>query len=124
MRISPLLLLISVISGCSSLGGSKADKTAPVETRDVGVNARGEDEAPRHRLLILPFLDERPDHSQVLTDVARQTVVRELLRTRQFVVVSPEDFPQDPKKFLSEENEYDLAQVARLASAMGVAAVV
>ncbi|NJL23844.1 MAG: hypothetical protein HC902_00765 [Calothrix sp. SM1_5_4] len=55
--------------------------------------------------------------------MARQTVIRELAKTRQFVVVALEDFPQDPKKFLTEENEYDLNQVARLASAMGVAAV-
>lgn len=109
---------------CSSLSGNRKSEKSAIDTRDVPYNAREDNEAPRHRLLVLPFLDERPDHSKAMTEVARQTVVRELLRTRQFVIVSPEDFPQDPKKFLTEENEYDLAQVARQAAAMGVSAVV
>jgi hypothetical protein len=116
--------LLGAIS-CSHLSGNRqTDKAPPIETKDVSANARGDEEAPRHRLLILPFLDERPDHSLAMTDVARQTVVRELVHTHQFVIVPPEDFPQDPKKFLTEENEYDLAQVSKQASAMGVAAVV
>lgn len=119
-----ILLPFCVLCGCSLLSGKKTAETAPpVETKDVPYNAR-ETEAPRHRVLVLPFLDERPDNSQAMTDVARQTVVRELLKTRQFVVVTPEDFPHDPKKFLTEENEYDLAQVAKQAAAMGVAAVI
>jgi len=124
MRRLLLLPLLAVV-GCSHLfGSSKPDKGAQVETKDIPYNAREENEPPRHRLLVLPFLDERPDHSAAISDVARQTVVRELLRTRQFVVVSPEDFPQDPKKFLTEENEYDLSQVSRQAAAIGVSAVV
>jgi hypothetical protein len=37
--------------------------------------------------------------------------------------VSLEDFPQDPKKFLTEENDYDLAQISKVAAGMGVSAV-
>lgn len=113
-----------LLVSCSHLSGKHADKAPEIETKDVGFAARSEEEAPRHRILILPFLDERPDHSQAMTEVARQTVVRELLKTHQFVIVTPEDFPQDPKKFLSEENEYDLTAVSRQAAALGVAAVV
>jgi hypothetical protein len=114
------------VAGCSALSGVRpSDKAAAgPEVHDVSYNARGEEEAPRHRVLVLPFLDERVDQSKAMSDVARQTVVRELLKTRQFVVVSPEDFPQDPKKFLTEENEYDLAQISKIASGMGVAAVI
>lgn len=113
------------LSGCSLLNGraSGGERASDVEVRDVPASARQEEEAPRHRVLVLPFLDERIDGSKAMSDVARQTVVRELLRTRQFVVVSPEDFPQDPKKFITEEGDYDLQQIAKLASAMGVAAV-
>lgn len=106
------------------MGGRTADSAASIETKDVGYAARGDDEAPRHRVLVLPFLDERRGTSQQVLDVARQTVVRELLKTKQFIVISPEDFPQDPKKFLTEENEYDLAQVSRVASTLGVNAVI
>lgn len=117
------LILSLFLSGCSVLGAKRQEKPQ-TEVRDVPAVARGEDEPPRHRVLVLPFLDERLEKSQAMTDVARQTVVRELLRTQQFVVVANEDFPQDPKKFITEENDYDLVQVAKIASGMGVAAVV
>lgn len=118
-----ILLVAAFITGCSVLGGRTKEKSQ-TEVRDVPVAARGEDEAPRHRVLVLPFLDERLDKSQAMSEVARQTVVRELLRTNQFVVVSNDDFPQDPKKFITEENDYDMVQVSKVASGMGVSAVI
>lgn len=125
--MNTLLLSIAMVAltGCASLSGNPSpEPRAAVETRDVPFNARGEDEAPRHRVLVLPFLDERLDRAGQTTDVARQAVMRELLKTRQFVAISPEDFPQDPKKYLTEENEYDLAQVSRVAAGLGVSAVI
>ncbi len=113
------LSLVSV--GCNIFGSKKAEKS--VEVKDVPAAARGEEEAPRHRILVLPFLDERFDKSKTVADVARSTVVRELVKTQQFVIVSLDDFPQDPKKFLTEENDYDMPQISKIASGMGVAAV-
>ncbi len=129
MRILNVLLAAMfsgcAVSGCAALSGQRpSDKGSGIETRDVPYAARTDDETPRHRVLVLPFLDERLDKSQTMTDVARQTVVRELIKTKQFVVISLDDFPQDPKKFLTEENEYDLAQISKLASTLGVAAVI
>jgi TolB-like protein len=119
-----VMILLFTLTGCAALSGQRApEKTGP-EVRDVPYNARAEDETPRHRVLVLPFLDERLEKSQNMTDVARTTVVRELMKTKQFVVVSMNDFPQDPKKFLTEENDYDLVQISKLASALGVAAVI
>jgi hypothetical protein len=120
-----LLLAALFLTGCSHLAGEhKPDVTSKTEVRDVPYSARAEDEAPRNRILVLPFLDERLDRAKSVSEAARQAVVRELLRTRQFVVVSTEDFPQDLKKFLTDGNEYDLAQVAKVAASIGVAAVV
>ncbi len=118
-----LLAIAVFLSGCSVLGTKRQEKSQ-TEVRDIPALARGQDEPPRHRVLVLPFLDERLDKSQAMTDVARQTVVRELLRTQQFVVVSNDDFPQDPKKFITEENDFDMMQVSKIASGMGVAAVI
>ena len=119
-------LLLLTFTGCAALSGSRSNDQKPnIDVREVPPVTRGEDDQPRHRLLVLPFLDERTDRSsQASAEVARQAVVRELLQTRQFVVVSNSDFPQDPKKYLTEENEYDMPQISKLASAMGVAAVV
>jgi len=119
-----LAVLLLTLSACSSLSSNRAPSKTDVETRDVPYNARGEEEAPRHRILILPFLDERMERSEAVSDVARQTVVRELLKTRHFVAVALQDFPHDPKKYLTEENEYDLTHISRLAAAMGVSAVI
>ncbi len=118
----PLLALLFVSTGCSIFGSKRSEK-AKVEVKDVPVVARGEEDAPRHRILVLPFLDERVDKSKAMGDVARQTVVRELVKTQQFVIVSLDDFPQDPKKYITEENDYDMAQISKIASGMGVAAV-
>ena len=113
--------MLAFLSGCGMFG--RRQEKAKIEVKDVPAVARGEDEAPRHRILVLPFLDERFDKSKAVEDVARQTVVRELSRTQQFVIVSLDDFPQDPKKFITEEGDYDLAQVAKIASGMGALAV-
>lgn len=111
--------------GCAELSARRnVDPVPAIDTKDVPAAARGDDDAPRHRILVLPFLDERPDHSGKMTEVARQTVVRELLKTRQFVVVSADDLNQDLKKYLTDENEYDLNAVSRQAAALGVSAVV
>ncbi|MGE4130021.1 MAG: CsgG/HfaB family protein [Bdellovibrionales bacterium] len=115
-------LLILTQVGCAALG-RRSEKPAGPEERDVPMNARGSEEAPRHRILVLPFLNERMETSKNVPEVARQTVVRELLRTGHFVVVALEDFPQDPKTFMTEENDYDMAQIAKIAATMGVAAV-
>lgn len=112
------------LTGCSmfSKSSNKSD-SAPPEIRDVPFEARDAEAGLRHRLFILPFLDEQPQRGVRVAEEARRTVVRELSRTGQFVMVSPEDFNQDPKKFMTAENEYDLGELAKATSGMGVAAV-
>lgn len=116
------MIVLVFVTGCSALSGRRQEKPK-TEIKDVPVAARGDEDAPRHRILVLPFLDERADKSKAVSDVARQTVIRELSHTQQFVIVSLDDFPQDPNKFLTEENDYDLAQISKTAAGMGVAAV-
>lgn len=92
------------------------------EVRDVPAAAR-DTGGLRHRLLVLPFLSEQPDRPSSLGEEARRVVVRELMKTGQFVIVSPEDFTSDLKKYITPEGDYDLAALSRLAASMGVAAV-
>jgi hypothetical protein len=95
-----------------------------VEMRDVEPAAREGDEPPRHRVLVLPFLDEKATRSKKVAEAARDVLVHELARSRQFVIVSLSDFPQDPKKFVTADQEYDLPAISRIASSMGIAAVI
>jgi curli biogenesis system outer membrane secretion channel CsgG len=122
-RLVVVFCLFASSLGCQSVAPTRAAKEN-VEVRDVEVAARGDDEAPRHRVLVLPFLDEKSDRSKKVGEAARQVLIRELMRSRAFLVVALEDFPQDVKKFITTEREYDLAAISRLASNMGIAAVI
>lgn len=110
------------MTGCAALAGTRRATFSGPEVRDVPSSARHADESPRNRILILPFLDERP--SSGLGDAARPAVVRDLQRAGPFVILNSDDVPQDPKRYLTELNEYDLAQVSKQAAALGIAAVV
>jgi hypothetical protein len=110
----------SLIS-CAVLDGPQRAAPTP-EYRDVPVDASGE--GVRHRVLVLPFLDENLNRTEKASQVARDTFLRELGRTGQFVIVSLTDFPGDPKEFLKEGQEYDLTRVARVAAPLGIAAVI
>lgn len=98
-------------------------KEAPVEIKDMPEEARESDEGLKHRLFVLPFLDEKLDRSVRVAEEARRTVVRELARTGRFVMVAPEDFPDDVKKYRTPEGEYDMEALSKLAASVGVAAV-
>jgi hypothetical protein len=94
------------------------------EVRDVPFNARDEDGgALRKRVLVLPFLAEGPGGS-AMSEEARRFFVQEMGRTHEFVIIDPADLSEDPKKFITEENQYNMDPVARMASGMGLAAVI
>ncbi len=118
-----VLIVLLVAPACSLLERRGAQPASAVETREAPMEAREPEAGLRHRILILPFIDERSDRSQKVTEEARRTVLKELAKTGQFVMVSPEDFPQDVKKYLTAEGDYDIEQVARLAAGMGISAV-
>lgn len=105
-----------------SLMEPKNQKNA-FELRDVPMQARGMDEGLRSRILVLPFLSDNNTSPMVLEEL-RTAFTKELFRTKQFVVVSPSDLKQDPKKMMTDKNEYDMQQIARIAAAQGITAVV
>lgn len=124
MKNVVLVIGLVLSLGCSFFQKRSTPSGPPPETKDVGYEAREGEAGLRHRILVLPFLTEKQERSEKVTEEARRTVIRELARTGQFVMVAPEDFPQDPKKFLTPEGDYDLEQVARVAAGVGVAAVI
>lgn len=110
------------LTGCSLMKVEKSSVRTP-EVRDLPMEARDGEEL-RKRLVVLPFLDSELSRSQNVVTVARKTVVEDLLSTRQFIVVNNADFPQDVNGFLKDNKEYNLPAVAKVASSLGVAAVV
>ena len=93
-RISILFSLLFFLPACGLLQ-SRSSKTTNKGVRDVPFKARTNSTGLRKRVLVLPFLDEKLGRSKTVSDVARKTLVRELLNTRHFVVVKNSDFPQD-----------------------------
>lgn len=116
------LLCASMVVGCAALRPIERRSSGP-EYRDVSPQA-GMAEGVRHRVLVLPFLNENLNHSEKASEVARDTFLRELGRTGQFVIVSLSDFPGDPREFLKEGQEYDLNRLSRVAAPLGVSAVI
>ena len=117
-----ILFSLVALTGCSLFDKKKEE--AKIDTANVPYEAREADETPRSRILVLPFLDEKDERSKKVTDESRRIVVAELQKTRRFVVVSNQDFPHDPKKYLDDKGNYDLDAISRMASSLGVAAVV
>lgn len=122
MKKIGLVFLIVSVFGCSALRPIQRSNGEP-EYRDVPVEARGI-EGVRHRVMVLPFIDENLNRSVEASKAARESFLRELGRSGQFVIVSLSDFPGDPKEFLKEGQEYDLTRLSRVASPLGVTAVI
>ncbi len=117
-----LLLFLPFIVQCALLE-TRNEKNS-FELRDVPVQARGSEEGLRSRILVLPFLSDEKMVSENTLEELRNTFTRELFRTKQFVVVSASDLNQDLKKMMTDKNEYDMQQIARLASGQGITAVI
>ncbi len=117
------LLFVPFIVQCALLE-TRSEKSSSFELRDVPLQARGNDEGLRSRILVLPFLSDEKVVSENTLEELRNTFTRELFRTKQFVVVSASDLNQDPKKMMTDKNEYDMQQIARIASGQGITAVI
>lgn len=109
--------------GCASLKSASDRPSARGLDTLPSVNDFEEDDSPKQRLFVLPFLDEKPGRSDRALTEARKAVVMELTRTRRFVIINNQDFPKDVKSEMGEDGGYNLEAIARMASQMGIAAV-
>jgi len=111
------------LTGCSLFDVKRSQLRPNPEVREVPVEARDTDELKK-RLMLLPFLDSDVNCSEKVVLIARKVVLDDLLRTNQFVIVNNDDLKQDVKAFLKDSKEYDLEPLARMASSLGVSAVI
>lgn len=121
--MSLLVGVTFMATGCSLLRSRNEPRRESINVRDLPTQARGQDSGPRKRVMVLPFIDQGVSHTERVPVVARESLVRALLKTDAFVVVSNADFPKDLNQFL-KNGEYDLEALAKLVSGMGVAAVI
>ena len=115
MRFLVIALSLFVF-GCSSLfqrnqsRSAPAAQPAPVVSQPAPV--RGTTQPVRRRVLVLPVLDTQLNRSEQLAGTGR------------FVIMRNQDFPEEFSKYLTEEYEYNLEEVSKVASKMGVSAVI
>ena len=116
------LVFFCVLAGCAQFTDRRAPVPSGPEIRDVPFAARGENEVPRSRLMILPFLEDRPGGER--GEVARPAVTRDLQRSGAVVIASADELPTDVRTYLTGGNQYDLARLAKQMAPLGIAAVV
>ncbi|WP_415063680.1 hypothetical protein [Bdellovibrio sp.] len=116
--ISSLLLL--VLSACTTL-----DRSTPSvrrEIKDVNYEARKEDASPRKRLMVLPFLDASEARPVQLKEKARNAFIADLNRIGEVIALDSKELNVDLSK-MTQGGQYKLPEVAKLAQALGVNAV-
>lgn len=135
MSMMWIVIPVLLLSGCQivskrSSGGSGRVGVASSgpEIRDVPFEAReSRDLSPRQRIMVLPFIDapsgQAGARSQKVAQVARETFVRGLKKTDEFVIVSTGDFPKDVATYL-KNGEYELEAMGKIGGSMGLAAIV
>lgn len=115
------LLSLTLLASCSLLQPRVARKQN-LQVRDVPQIAMNNTGQPRKRVILLPFLDNKPTRSFVVAEEARKSVVVSLNRSGQFLVIRNSDFPQDLNQYKGKKN-YNLEAIAKTAKSLGIAAV-
>ena len=93
------------------------------DVRMLPPDARGpKDDSPRKRIMVLPFLDADSEHSGMATKIARDTLINELNKSGDYVIVGASDFPRKITDFI-KDGVYDLPAMAKIASDAGIAAL-
>lgn len=112
-------IALAFLSGCVTAANQP---TVRKEIKDVSLQARKEDTAPRKRLMILPFLDSSEVRPQSMRDSARAEFIREINKTGDLVVFDSKDLKIDFAKYI-QNGEYKLEDIAKIAKDLGASAL-
>ncbi len=114
---------IFFILGCQTL-----QKETPVvrkEIRDTpGVSQVDNfQQGPRKRVMVLPFIDEKLDRSQILRDQSKNAFIDDLNRTGSVFAVDGRELKLNLDRMI-ENREYKMKEIVKPASLLGVAALI
>ncbi|HRK07408.1 MAG TPA: hypothetical protein PLZ57_06535 [Pseudobdellovibrionaceae bacterium] len=119
-------MLVSISVSCSLFdrrSPTKVQSQATPVLKDVPFDARASKDAPlRKRLMVLPVINLSGPVSERVAASARESFLRQLRRTDDFVVIANSDFPKDINAFIKGDH-FDLESMAKVASAMGVSGI-
>ncbi len=120
MRRLSLVMIPFFLLACATQ--ETQQPTVKKEIKDVSFQARKDDEAPRKRLMILPFLDNNEARPQALRDAARAEFIKELNKIGDVITVDSKDLRVDFSKNI-QNGQYKLDEIAKEAKDLGVAAL-
>lgn len=80
-------------------------------------------DSPRKRILVLPFLNDSSEKDPIVARTGRDSLVLGLRLTDNFVILDNADIPKDFKQF-QKEGGYDMEEIGKIASELGVSAVI
>lgn len=92
------------------------------QVRDVDMRARGDNQMPRKRMLVLPFLDQDMARPVKVREHAREAFITELNKSEQLLAVEPGALKTDLAQYL-KNGEWDLQAIAKDAAKAGIGAV-
>jgi hypothetical protein len=116
------LFLSFLLVSCSTSKRQPVRSGPTPDVKDVPFEAR-DDEGVRQRVLVLPFLNTRVGDQAEVLETARKVLIQDLLRTGRFIAIEPSDFPEDVKKYVNPDQTYQLEELAKKATAMGISAI-
>jgi hypothetical protein len=120
-----LSLLSLVISGCSLFQRHDEKSKPKVRVVEVPAQIRADaDDSLKHRIIVLPFLDENVSRSSQVAEASRRALIAELNRLGRFVIINNDDLPKRPSEFINEDKEYNIESMAKIVAPMGVSAIV
>ncbi|MFS4459992.1 hypothetical protein [Bdellovibrio sp. HCB2-146] len=117
-----------LLIGCALflfLGCQTLDRSSPTvrrEIKDENFKSSKEDNSPRKRVMILPFLDVSDKRPPELREKARKAFITDLNRTGELIALDSRELNVDLAKMM-EGSQYKMTEVAKAAQALGVNAV-
>lgn len=120
MRFFVSLMILVSMSGCVTM-----DRSGPGMSRqihDENQVSHNDEQAPRKRLMILPFLDVSDKRPQSLRDRARSAFISDLNRSGDVIALDSKEINLDLSK-MTDASGYKMAEVSKAASSLGANAV-
>ena len=122
MRIAFYLTLLLFTSQCMNIRDVRNHRSDP-EVRDLPSQARDEDDGPRRRVVVLPFLNLSPYPSDSAGEIARATLVSQLIRTGEVLAMDVKELPEDISQYQVEDG-YDIKKMLPLLRKVGAHGVI
>lgn len=121
-KLISIFVLFGFMMSCAAF--DRMQPSLRREVRDQNNELRSDNSAPKKRVVILPFLDSAAGRPQSLRDRARAAFIVDVNRSGELVALDSRELDVDVSKVLDiKANEYKLADMAKPAQNLGVAAL-